>query len=186
LRKGETMVVTTAAGLVGSIAAQLGKLAGARVVGVTGRDYKVRYLLDELRLDQAIDYRAESDLGAAIRKACPGGVDYFFDNTGGSIADTVLAQLSPGGRHTNCGQISSYDTMNWGQSRRFSGQFSIHNFVLEYAGAQRELAALLRNGKLSYRATIFEGLSAAPGALIRLLAGENIGKYLVRVGPDPE
>ena len=186
LRRGETMVVTTAAGLVGSIAAQLGKLAGARVVGLTGRDYKVRYLLDKLRLDQAIDYRAETDLGAAVRKACPQGVDYFFDNTGGSIADVILAQLNPGGRHTNCGQVSSYDTMNWGQSRRFGGQFSIHNHVTEYSGAQCELAALLRSGQLTYHATIFDGLAAAPGALIRLLAGENIGKYLVRVGPDPE
>lgn len=182
LQTGETMVVSTAAGMVGSIAAQLGKLAGARVVGLTSLERKCDYLRDELNLDGAINYRAAADLKAAVSGACPDGVDYFFDNCGGPIAEAVVAHLNPHGRYTGCGFIAHYNQAQWGQSDHFRGMFSVHQHVPEYGRARRSLADLLRNGQLRYRTTVFEGLEEAPRAFIDLLEGKNIGKYLVRVG----
>lgn len=185
LRPGQTMVVTTAAGMVGSIAAQLGKLNGARVVGLTSLDAKCDYLTSELALDATINYRTAEDLAAAVGAACPNGVDYFFDNTGGAIGAAVAAHMNPDARYTGCGFVANYNKPQWGQSDHFRGMFSVHQHVSEYSRARRELARLFDAGKLAYRVTIFEGLEAAPGALIDLLEGKNIGKYLVRVGADP-
>ena len=185
LGPGETMVVTTAAGMVGSIAAQLGKLAGARVVGLTSRDDKCAYLLDELKLDAAINYRASEDLIAEVKAACPDGVDYFFDNCGGPVSDAVQTQMKPAARHTGSGFVAHYNEAKWGQSDKFRGMFMVHHYVDEYPAARRELADLMHGGKLSYRMTFFDGIGQAPRALIDLLKGRNIGKYLVRVGPDP-
>lgn len=186
LTPGETMVVTTAAGMVGSIAAQLGKLAGARVVGLTSREEKCAYLRDELELDAAINYRDSDDLVAEVKAACPDGIDYFFDNCGGPVSDAVKTQMNPNARYTGSGFVAHYDESKWGQSDKFRGMFMVHHYVDEYPAARRELADLLHAGKLSYRITVFDGIAAAPRALIDLLKGRNIGKYLVRVGPDPE
>jgi NADPH-dependent curcumin reductase CurA len=185
IQPGETMVVTTAAGMVGSIASQLGKLWGARVVGLTSREEKCDYLRNELGLDAAINYRDSSDLEAEVGAACPDGVDYFFDNAGGPSAAAVRPHMNPGARYTGCGFVAHYDEKDWGQSDMFRGVFMIHHYVDEYPAARRELADMLRNGQMKIRTTIFDGIEKAPGALIALLSGENIGKYLVRVGDDP-
>ncbi|MBM3503001.1 MAG: NADP-dependent oxidoreductase [Alphaproteobacteria bacterium] len=187
LKAGETMVVTSAAGTVGAIAAQLGKLAGARVVGLTSTDAKAKWLTDELRLDAAINYRSTKDLAAAIHAACPNGVDYHFDNVGGDMAATVNRLLNPGGRVTRCGIVAKYNLTDkeWHQSKEFAGQFTVHDHVAEYDEARRELSRLLKAGKLRCPEKIFDGIAETPRAFIGLLKGENIGKWLVRLGPDP-
>jgi NADPH-dependent curcumin reductase CurA len=187
LKPGETMVVTSAAGTVGAVAAQLGKRAGARVVGLTSSDEKVRYLIQDLGLDAAINYRATKDLAAAVKAACPKGVDYHFDNVGGDMAATINRFLNPGGRHTRCGIVAKYNLPDraWHQANEFAGQFTVHDHVAEYGAARRELSRLMLGGHLKCRERIFEGLEETPRAFIGLLKGENIGKWLVRVGPDP-
>jgi NADPH-dependent curcumin reductase CurA len=186
LKPGETMVVTTAAGMVGCLAAQLGRLAGARVVGLTSRDEKCAYLLDELGLDGAINYRDSEDLVAEVAAACPEGIDYFFDNCGGPVAEAVKTQMKRDARYTGSGFVAHYNESKWGQSDKFRGMFMVHHYVDEYPAARRELADLMNAGKLGYRITFFDGIETAPGALIDLLKGRNIGKYLVRVGPDSQ
>lgn len=179
---GETMVVNSAAGLVGCLAGQLGKLAGARVIGLTGSDEKVRYLMEELGFDGAINYRTCGDLAAALAQACPAGVDYFFDNTGGAQAQAIIRRLTPTGRVTRCGIIAQYnEPAGWGQAEQFSSAFSVHDHVPHYAEGRKAMAALLAAGKIKYRKTIFQGLESTPEAFIRLLQGENIGKYMVRI-----
>jgi NADPH-dependent curcumin reductase CurA len=182
LETGETMVVTSAAGMVGCLAGQIGKHFGARVVGLTGTDEKVAYLTGDLGFDVAINYRTTPDLGAAIGAACPAGVDYFFDNTAGDQGEIVRRHLTSKGRVTQCGLVAHYnENAAWGQSRKFHGQFTIHDHVPEYAGGRRALAELLRLGVLHYNRTEFDGLEATPGAFISLLQGGNIGKFVVRV-----
>jgi len=184
LKPGETMVVTSAAGLVGSIAGQLGLLVGARVVGLTSTDEKVSYLTNTLEFDAAINYRSTKNLDAAIKEACPDGVDYYFDNTGGHIAETIKKQLSANGRVTRCGLVAHYNQDNWGQSEKFAGQFSVHNHVESYEEGREVLADLLNSGDIQYERTIFYGLNSAPQAFIDLLSGKNIGKFLVQVAND--
>ena len=184
-KPGETMVVTTAAGMVGSLACQLGKLAGARVVGLTSRDEKCDYLRNELQLDGVINYRSADPLEDAVRACCPAGVDYFFDNCGGPVSDTIKGFMNPGARYTGSGFIALYNEKGWGQSDKFRGMYMVHDYVEDYPQARRELAELFNSGKLSYRITIFDGIDKAPAALIGMMNGDNIGKYLVQVGPEP-
>ncbi len=187
LKPGDTMVVTSAAGTVGAVASQLGKIAGARVVGLTSTDEKCAHLTGELGLDAAINYRAAPDLAAALRDACPGGVDYHFDNVGGPMADAIAALFNDGARHTICGVVSQYNRSeeDWHQSNAFSGYFNVHDHVAQYDAARRALAQLMRDGRIKCVERIFDGLDAAPDAFAGLMRGENIGKWLVRVGPDP-
>ncbi|MSO64728.1 MAG: NADP-dependent oxidoreductase [Alphaproteobacteria bacterium] len=188
LRAGETVVVTTAAGAVGAVAGQLANLAGCRVVGVTGSDAKVRHIVDELGFAAGINYKMAGDLGAAIRQACPQGVDYHFDNVGGDMAASINAQLTPAGRVTRCGIVSKYNKSDreWYQANEFSGQFTVHDHVAEYEDARRQLSRLLLAGKLKCSERIFDGPEQTRRTFIGLLQGENIGKWLVRVGPDPQ
>jgi NADPH-dependent curcumin reductase len=188
LAAGETMVVTSAAGTVGSVAAQLGRLAGARVVGLTGSDAKARYLTRDLGLDAAINYRTCGDLAAAVAAACPKGVDYHFDNVGGAMAAAINSQFNPGARHTRCGIVSKYNlsSADWHQSDEFDGQFTVHDHVAEYDAAKAELARLLKVGDLKCVERIFDGIDAAPAAFVGLMKGENVGKWLVRVAADPQ
>jgi NADPH:quinone reductase len=174
-------VVTSAAGMVGSLAGQLALLLDAWVVGVTSTDEKCKYLTDELGFDVAINYKTTKDLAAAIKEACPDGVDYFFDNTGGEMAETIKAQLSKKGRVTRCGIISNYNKRGWNQSEQFDGQFSVHNHVSEYAEARKTISDLLKDEGLQYERKVFEGLESAPEAFIGLLGGQNIGKWVIQV-----
>ncbi len=196
-KPGETVVVSTAAGAVGAVVGQIAKIKGCRAVGITGSSAKVRQCLDEFGYDAALDYHAEADLAAALGTACGQGVDVYFDNTGGAISDAVLAHLNVGARIVVCGTMGIPDAgANEPPPRgprpnrallvaraRMQG-FLVLDHMHRADEAVAELAQWLRAGKLNYAEDIVEGLENAPDALVRLLAGENRGKMLVRVA-DP-
>lgn len=181
LEEEETMVITSAAGMVGSLAGQLGLLCDAWVVGVTSTDEKCAYLKDQLDFDVAINYKTTEDLGAAIKEACPDGVDYFFDNTGGEMAETIKTQLSKNGRVTRCGIVANYNKKGWNQSEQFAGQFTVHDHVPEYKEARKTMADLVKDEAIRYELKVFDGLESAPEAFIGLLSGQNTGKWVVKV-----
>jgi NADPH-dependent curcumin reductase CurA len=192
-RAGETVLVSAAAGAVGSIAAQIARIQGCRVVGIAGGARKAARLIDEFGLDAAIDYRDKdlAALTAAIRAAAPAGVDVFFDNVGGVQLDAALDCLNPRGRVALCGLISQYNAAV--PEQRFRNMFKliaksarIEGFVvLSYAerfpDALRELAGWIRDGRLTFREQIEEGLEAAIPGFLRLFDGTNDGKMMVRL-----
>lgn len=190
----DTVVVSSAAGATGSLAAQIAKSVGARVIGIAGGPAKRAYLLDELGLDAAIDYKRE-DVQAALAKLCPDGVTLFFDNVGGEILDAVLMNLARNGRVAICGQIATYnsDDRNDGQGVRNLMQLVFRTARMEgfLAGQPPErlpeydatLTRLLNEGKLKTRTHIVEGLEQAPEALKLLFTGGNEGKLIVEVSP---
>lgn len=191
-RAGETVVVSTAAGAVGSVAGQLAKILGCRAVGLAGSDAKVALCREEFGYDACINYRTAPDLAAALRAACPDGVDVYFDNVGGAILDTVLDLLNVGARVVVCGTIGA-DGLAQGprlERKLLIARARMEGFLIldhfdRFPEGIRRLAAWLREGRLRYREDVVEGLERAPAALLRVLAGENLGKQLVRVGPDP-
>jgi hypothetical protein len=189
-RAGDTVVVSTAAGAVGSAMGQIAKLSGCRTVGLTGGPEKVALCKDTFGYDAAIDYRAEN-VPAALAAACPRGVDVYFDNTAGAISDAVLAQLAPGARVVICGtaSISSWDPPPMGprverhllvKRARMQG-FLIFDYAHRYEEAVARLAAWVREGGLNYREDIVDGIEHCPGAIAELYRGENLGKRLVRL-----
>jgi NADPH-dependent curcumin reductase CurA len=190
LRPGETLLVSGAAGGVGQIAAQIGKIEACRVVGIAGGPDKCRFLTETLGLDAAIDYKAESDLPAAIARTCPEGVDVFFDNVGGPTLDAALAHLRVRGRVVICGRISQtaatelYGVKNLGlltgKRARIQG-FIVFDYHDRYDEARTWLSAQLRAGRLKQQLHVLEGLERAPQGLGMLFRGENTGKLVVRV-----
>jgi NADPH-dependent curcumin reductase CurA len=194
-KAGETVVVSTAAGAVGSVVGQIAHIKGCRAVGITGSAAKVRQCLDEFGYDAALDYKAEVDLAAALGVACGQGVDVYFDNTGGAISDAVLAHLKVGARIVICGTMGIPDA-GPGEpppegprpnrallvARARMQGFLVLDHMHRADEAVAELAQWLREGRLRYAEDITDGLENAPDALVRLLAGENRGKMLVRVG----
>ena len=196
VRPGETVVVSAAAGATGSLAAQIGKALGARVIGIAGGAQKCRLLLD-YGLDHAIDYKSE-DLDAALARTCPQGVNLFFDNVGGAVLDAVLMHLSRGARVAVCGQIALYDTAGRsdGQGVRNLMQLVFRQARMEgfLAGQDIErmseyddlLVRLYRSGKLNARAHTVKGLEEAPAALHLIFSGQNAGKLIVEVSSPPE
>ena len=192
-RAGETVVVSTAAGAVGSIAGQLARQQGCRTVGITGGETKRRLCLDEFRFDAAIDYR-EPGLDEALRAACPQGIDVYYDNTSGSISDAVLPQINRNARIIICGtaSIASWDPWPEGprverhllnKSARMAG-FLAFDYEHRYDEAVNHLAPLIRSGELRYREEIMDGLEAAPGSIADLYEGRNLGKRLIRLADD--
>ena len=193
-KPGETVVVTTAAGAVGSMVGQIAKALGCRAVGIAGGPDKVRACLDEFGFDAAVDYKATPDLGAALDAACPQGVDCFFDNVGAEQFDRVLERINVGARIAICGTIGmpSYplpvgprpNRQMLIKRARMQG-FLILDHYDRYAAIVDRLAAWYREGRFSWREDVPDGLENAPAALVRLLAGRNTGKALVRVGAEP-
>lgn len=195
-KAGETLLVSAAAGAVGSVAAQLGKVHGCRVVGLAGSDDKCRWLTGELGLDAAINYK-RGDLGRAIRDACPMGVDVYFDNVGGQVLEAALFQMRGAGRVVCCGAVSQYDTgtpepgprgvpgLLVVKRLRMEG-FIVMDFFARRAEAEDALARLIAEKKLVIREDIVEGLERAPAALVGLLHGDNVGKRMVRVASEPD
>jgi len=188
---GETVVVSAAAGATGSIAAQIAKLKGARVVGVAGGAEKCRWLTDELGLDAAVDYRADN-LYVRLKEACPRGIDVYFDNTGGRILEAALFRMNNNGRIVCCGVVSQYDTANPSPGPRgvpgllVTKRLKMQGFiVMDYADlldqAERDLAEWTAAGKIKVAEDIIDGLENAPAGLVGLLAGENRGKRMIRV-----
>jgi len=190
LRPGETLLVSAAAGGVGQIAAQMGLIEACRVVGIAGGPEKCRFLTDSLGLHAAIDYKAENELTAAIQRACPGGVDVYFDNVGGPTLDAALANLRSGARVVLCGRISQtvarepYGIRNLGMlggKRVTIRNFLVFDYHDRYPEARAWLASQIRGGRMRQRLHIVEGLENAPRALSMLFTGENIGKLVVKV-----
>jgi NADPH-dependent curcumin reductase CurA len=187
--EGESVVVSAAASAVGSVAGQLAKRAGARVVGIAGTADKCTWVVDELGFDACIDYRTE-DVAARLRELCPGGVDVVFDNVGGELLDTLLRRIAVGARILLCGSLSTDDgapphlLRNHPRlmSRRATmmGFNTIDHWHL-YGEATAELAAMTRSGELITRTELVDGLEHAPEQLVRMFAGDHLGKLIVKV-----
>lgn len=192
-KAGETLVVSAAAGSVGSIVGQIGKIKGCRVVGIAGGDEKCAWLVDELGFDAAVDYK-NGKLFKDLKAACPDGIDVYFDNVGGAVLETVLFQMNLKGRIVCCGAISQYDTGDPVGPRNLPGMivvkrlrmegFIVMDFAEHEAEAEADLAEWASSGKLMVVEDIIDNLENAPAALIGLLNGENRGKRMVRVGDD--
>ncbi len=191
LKPGETLLVSAAAGGVGQIAAQIGLIDACHVVGIAGGPEKCAFLRDTLGLHAAIDYKAENDLTAAIRRACPEGLDVYFDNVGGPTLDAALANLRDDARVAICGRISQtvaaepYGIRNLGGmgARRIAlRNFLVFDYHDRYNEARAWLAARIREGKLHQKLHILDGLDTAPMALGMLFKGENTGKLIVKAG----
>jgi NADPH-dependent curcumin reductase CurA len=191
---GETVLVSAAAGATGSVAGQLARIHGCRVVGVTGSAAKNQVLTERLGFDAAVDHRSPT-FADDLRQACPDGVDVYFDNVGGPVLDAALRRMNTHGRVVCCGAVSQYDTATPApgpagvpglvvtKRLRMEGLL-VFDFAARYAEALTRLAAWLRDGDLVELHEVLDGLDNAPRALIGLLAGENVGKRIVRIGPD--
>jgi len=189
-KEGETVLVSAAAGGVGSIVGQIAKLRGCRAIGLTGSDEKCAWLTDELGYDAAINYKT-SNLRLALEEACPEGINVFFDSVGGAILNTVLTRLNYHGRVVVCGAISQINEpellpgpSNYLQllakSARMEG-FTTLDFARRYDEARSDLAQWIGGGKIRYRDDIVEGLDEAPSHLLRLFSGEHRGKLMVKL-----
>ena len=192
-KQGETVVVSAASGAVGSIAGQLAKRAGARVVGVAGGAEKCLYVQDALGFDDCVDHRA-MDLRRELATACPNGIDAYFENVGGAVQAAVFELLNPFARVAMCGMVSQYNEAEFppGPNLGFvvGKRVLIQGFIVsdkpEKLAEWRALAApWVADGSLVYREDVHEGLETAPAALSGILSGQNFGKLLVRVGEDP-
>jgi NADPH-dependent curcumin reductase CurA len=191
VKEGETVVVSGAAGAVGSVVGQIAKIKGARAVGIAGGEQKCRWLVDELGFDAAIDYKSE-DVRRALREHAPKGIDVFFDNVGGEILDVALTRLARGARIVICGAVSQYNATEG--VRGPSNYLSLLVFratmtgmvVFDYADRFGEaiaaIAGWMREGRIVSREHIVDGgVGAFPDALLKLFAGENTGKLVLRV-----
>lgn len=188
---GETVVVSGAAGAVGMVVGQIAKLKGCRVVGIAGSDKKIAYLQNELGFDAVINYKSTNDLRADLRKACPNGIDIYFDNVGGEISDAALFMLNFHARVPLCGQISLYNAEKPEMGPRFLPYlltrsvllqgFIVSNYADQFLEGREQLSKWLQEGKLKYKENIVEGLENAPDAFLGLFRGDNLGKQLVKV-----
>jgi NADPH-dependent curcumin reductase len=190
-RPGETIVVSAASGAVGQVVGQIGKIMGCRVVGIAGGAKKCAFVKDELGFDAAVDYKASNDLDAALRAACPKGIDVYFDNVGGEVSDAVLRNLNFFARVALCGSISQYNATTPPMGPRLLGTFVgkrvraqgfiVTDFATKYEPAMRQMGEWIKSGKLKYREDVVQGIDKAPRAFIGLLRGENFGKLLVKM-----
>ena len=187
---GDTLVVTGAAGATGSVVGQIGKIAGCRVVGVAGGKAKCDWLVNDLGLDAAIDYKG-GDIAAQLRETIPEGVDVLWDNVGGSMFNDLLARLNMHARVVVCGGISRYETGNMpaGPQNYFNLIFkraSMNGFIVsdwasEFPWARKRLARWVEEGRLKDKEDVQEGLENAPATLQRLFSGQNFGKQLLKL-----
>jgi len=193
-KAGETVVVSAAAGAVGSIAGQLAKLRGARVIGIAGGKAKCDWLTGECGFDGAIDYKHE-DVGAALDRLCPAGIDVDFENVGGEIMDAVFSRMNNFGRMSLCGMISTYNQEGPIKGPTDFGRVLMHRLmikgfiIIDYfhraPEAYAELGPLVASGQLKWKAHVEDGLENAVEAVGRLFTGDHDGKLLVRVSPEP-
>jgi NADPH-dependent curcumin reductase CurA len=193
-KPGETVVVSAAAGAVGSIAGQLAKRRGARVIGIAGGAAKCAWLTGELGFDGAIDYKSE-DVGERLDALCPDGIDVDFENVGGAIMDAVISRMNNFGRVALCGMISTYNAdgpapgpTDFGRvlMRRLTIKgFIVIDYLPRAAEAFAELGPLVASGELKWKAHVEDGLENAVEAVGRLFSGDHDGKLLLRVSPEP-
>ena len=187
----ETVLVSGAAGAVGSIVGQLAKIEGCRAVGIAGTDKKINYLLENLRFDAAFNYKKTENYRHKLKELVPQGTDVYFDNVGGEITDAVFPDLNLGARIAICGQISQYNLterelgprlFQYFIVKRIRMQgFLVFDFINRYQEGLQQMTKWLHAGKLKYHETIVDGFENAPIAFIDMLKGGNIGKQLVKV-----
>ncbi len=197
-KPGETVVVASASGAVGSVVGQIAKLKGCRVVGIAGGDEKCRYATGTLGFDACIDHR-DPEFARKLAEACPAGIDVYFENVGGAVFEAVLPLLNVGARVPVCGLIAYYNASSLppGPDRlpllmsalltkriKMQGFIILDHYADGYAAFLKEMGEWVAQGKVKSREDIVDDLLAAPNALIGLLAGKNFGKVVVRVGPD--
>ncbi|WP_449431694.1 NADP-dependent oxidoreductase [Pseudomonas putida] len=189
-KAGDTVVISGAAGAVGSIVGQIAKLKGCRVVGIAGGAQKCQYLKDELGFDGVIDYKAE-DVLAGLKRECPKGVDVYFDNVGGEILDAVLTRINFRARIVICGAISQYNNkeavkgpanyLSLLVNRARMEGFVVFDHSKEYGKAAREIAGWLASGEVKSKEDVVEGLETFPETLLKLFKGENFGKLVLKI-----
>lgn len=190
-REGETVVVSGAAGAVGMTVCQIAKIKGCRVIGIAGSDEKNEYLENDLWVDQTINYKTAGDVKQALKDACPGGVDIYFDNVGGDVSDAVLPLINGAARIIICGQISLYNLEQPDVGPRpqpyllvrsaLMQGFIITDYAPRFGEGVNQLGQWLREGKMKYAENIVDGFENTPRAFLGLFSGENLGKQLVRV-----
>lgn len=191
-KAGDTVLVSSASGAVGSVVGQLAKAHGCRAVGIAGGPMKCGYVVEELGYDACVDYKAHDDLRSlarAIRAACPDGVDGTFENVGGRVMDAALMAMNPFGRIALCGMISGYNTAPPPMTqavRLLASRLTLTGFIIterldRWPPALADLSAMVAAGTLAYRESITEGLETAPEAFIGLLRGAYLGKQLVKL-----
>ncbi|MGH6985436.1 MAG: NADP-dependent oxidoreductase [Caulobacteraceae bacterium] len=190
LKEGDVVFVSGAAGAVGSAVCQIAKLKGHTVIGSAGGGEKIRYL-KEIGIDQAIDYKAEKDLTAALMRAAPGGIDVYFDNVGGAHLEAALMAAKPFARFALCGAISQYNATDLGPGVRglilaVGKQLRLEGFIVsthfgEMGRFVQEVSGWIKSGKLTWKETVREGIQNAPAAFLELFEGGNLGKMLVKL-----
>jgi hypothetical protein len=190
-KPGETVVVSGAAGAVGSLVGQIAKIKGCRAIGIAGTDEKVRYVTHELGFDAAFNYKTTSNYVERLHELCPEGIDIYFDNVGGAITDAVFPLLNSRARLPICGQISQYNLEKRDVGPRWLWElivkqarvegFLVFQFADRFAEAATEMAGWVNSGRLKYAEDIVDGFENVPRAFIGMLGGDNLGKRLVKV-----
>jgi NADPH-dependent curcumin reductase CurA len=197
-RPGETLVVAAASGAVGSVVGQIARIKGCRVVGIAGGERKCRYVREELGFDACLDHR-QPDLAERLKAACPAGIDVYFENVGGAVFEAVLPLLNNFARVPVCGLIAHYNATDLPAGPNRVPQlmhgilvkrltlrgFIVWDFASRLPDFLADMSGWLREGRVKYREDVTDGLENAPRELIGLLEGENFGKKLIRVGPEP-
>jgi NADPH:quinone reductase len=190
-KEGETVVISGAAGAVGSAAGQIAKIKGAYVVGIAGSDEKVKYLTEKLGFDKAINYKTCGNIRDALKEACPVGIDVYFENVGGEIGDAALSLLNKFARVPVCGAISAYNSTEGDignrvqtvliKSSALMKGYVVNDYADRFKEGASQLGQWLSEGRLSYEETITEGFDNIPEAFLGLFQGNNLGKQLVKV-----
>ena len=192
-KAGETVVVSAASGAVGAVVGQLAKIKGCRAVGIAGSADKCKYVVEELGFDACINYKTD-DLVPALKSACPGGVDIYFENVGGAVFAAILRVINKGARIPLCGIISEYNATGNPSGpnlrpllvqRALIKGFIVSDHTDRAPAFMQEVAPLVASGRLKFREDIVDGIARAPEAFIGLLKGKNFGKLMVRTSPDP-
>lgn len=189
-KAGETVVVSGAAGAVGSLVGQIARIKDCRVIGIAGTDDKIKYIVHDLGFDGAFNYKTTSDYVASLKELCPKGIDCYFDNVGGAISDAVFALLNPFARVSVCGQISQYNLQAPEQGPRqliqiLVRQLKVEGFIVtrfqeRFREGVAQMAQWIQEGRIKYHEDIVEGFENTPRAFIDMLEGKNTGKMLVK------
>ena len=192
-KKGETVVVSAAAGAVGSIVCQIAKIKGCRVVGIAGSDEKCSWLKNDLKVDEVINYKKD-DILESLKEKCPEGIDIYFENVGGETLDAALTLMNNYGRIPVCGLISMYNDWETPGPKMFRNilmkrltvkGFLVSDYLDRYAESLEALSEWMAEGKIQYKVDIVEGIENAPSAVNKLFTGENNGKLVIKVSDEP-
>ena len=192
-KKGETVVVSAAAGAVGSVVCQIAKIKGCRVVGIAGSDEKCNWLKNDLKVDEVINYKKD-DILESLKEKCPEGIDIYFENVGGETLDAALTLMNNYGRIPVCGLISMYNDWETPGPKMFRNilmkrltvkGFLVSDYLDRYAESLEALSEWMAEGKIQYKVDIVEGIENAPSAVNKLFTGENTGKLVIKVSDEP-